>query len=219
MRKTYYVLAIVSFLSIPVVIALTMAVFSFINPEIAAGHAGYVRIYRLLALAKTVCLWGGELAILGLWFLTCLFVLKSKQQSYAWLFFALLGPPGFAVLSALGDKAPAPGDFYQKFAGGLKLYLRVPLELGFFVLVWSAAYQLVFWKSDFMIAREAAATGQSIAQIIDVRNASGGMWAFGEGMEAMYLVVLIYLLWPVCFNAARRAGEIIWSARPRDHRA
>jgi hypothetical protein len=34
------------------------------------------------------------------------------------------------------------------------------------------------------------------------QDASGGMWAFSEGLEVIYLVVLIYLLWPILFNFA-----------------
>jgi hypothetical protein len=28
------------------------------------------------------------------------------------------------------------------------------------------------------------------------------MWAFSEGLEVMYGVVLLYLFWPICFNFA-----------------
>jgi hypothetical protein len=55
-----------------------------------------------------------------------------------------------------------------------------------------------------MIRYEAATTGSSIAQVIDRHNASGGMWAFAEGMEVMFFVVLLYLLRPVVFNVVSR---------------
>jgi VIT1/CCC1 family predicted Fe2+/Mn2+ transporter len=48
-----------------------------------------------------------------------------------------------------------------------------------------------------MIIYEAATTGTSTAQIIDQRNASSGMWAFSEGLEVLFLVILFYLLWPI----------------------
>ena len=51
---------------------------------------------------------------------------------------------------------------------------------------------------------EAARTGISLAQVIDLHNASGGMWAFSEGLEVMFLVVLLYLLRPVVFNIVSR---------------
>ncbi|HET9130318.1 MAG TPA: hypothetical protein VFO86_05180, partial [Terriglobia bacterium] len=95
-------------------------------------------------------------------------------------------------------------DLYQRFVGGLKIYIRVAYELGFFVIVWVAAYQLMVLKRNLMILRQAAATGVSTDQIIALQNASSGMWAFGESLEVMFLVVLIYLLWPVCFNVVGR---------------
>lgn len=44
-------------------------------------------------------------------------------------------------------------------------------------------------------------TGVPIEKIIEEQSASGGMWAFGKGLEEMYLAVLIYFLWPILFNA------------------
>jgi hypothetical protein len=32
------------------------------------------------------------------------------------------------------------------------------------------------------------------------------MWAFAEGNEEMYLVVLLYLIWPVLFNLLCKVG-------------
>ncbi len=55
MPKKYYFLAIVAFLMIPVFWKLPAMLSVFINPEIAAGHPNYVRNYRLLDLAKTLC--------------------------------------------------------------------------------------------------------------------------------------------------------------------
>jgi hypothetical protein len=51
-----------------------------------------------------------------------------------------------------------------------------------------------------MIAYQAATTGLSIAQIMDQQNASSGMWAFAEGNEVIFLVVLFYLLRPIVFS-------------------
>lgn len=44
----------------------------------------------------------------------------------------------------------------------------------------------------------------SVAQIIDIQNASSGMWAFAEGNEVMFLVVVLYLIRPIAFNFAGR---------------
>ena len=201
MFKKYYVLAIVSFLLIPAVAVSAAMVFNFINPEIAAGHPSYERNYRLLNMAKNLTMLAALLVNTGLCFLTCFFLVKSKKQSYGWLPLALLGPFGFIILTVLGDKAPAPGDLYQRFVGELKTYLRVAYELCVFVVVWVVAYQTMVLKRDLMIMHQAATTGSSTAQIIKQQNASSGMWAFGESLEVLYLVVFFYLLWPICFNA------------------
>ena len=201
MFKRDYGLAVVSFLLIPVVVVAGGMLINFINPEIAAGYPNYVRNFWLLNLAKKFFMLAVFLASMGLWFLTCFFLVKSKQQSYAWLVLAMLGPVGFIILTMLKDKAPALGDLHQQFVGKLKLYLRVAYVLCFFVLVWVVAYQGMVLKRDLMIMHQAAVTGMSTAQIIDQQNASSGMWAFSEGNEVLYLVVLFYLLRPICFNA------------------
>ncbi len=202
MLKKHYVLAIVSLLLIPAVSVLGAMVFDSINPEIAAGHPDYERNYRLLGLAKSLSLLAALLVNMGLWFLTCLLLVKSKKRSYGLLPVAMLGPFGFIILTMLSDNAPERGDSYQQFVGKLKLYLRVAYEMCLFVVVWTAAYQTMVLKRDLMIMHEAAATGTSTAQIINQQNASSGMWAFSEGLEVLYLVVLFYLLWPICFNVA-----------------
>jgi hypothetical protein len=213
MFKKHYVLAIVSFLSIPAVTVLAGMLFISINPEIAAGHPDYERNYRLLDLAKHLSLLAGLLVNVGLWFLTCFFLLKSKKRSYGWLPLALLGPFGFIILTMLGDNAPMPGDLYWQFVGKLNLYLRVAYELCIFVVVWVVAYQAMVLKRDLMIMYQAATTGTSRAQIIDQQNTSSGMYAFSEGLEIMYLMVLFYLLWPICFNAIGRLTKSWTSAK------
>jgi hypothetical protein len=212
MFKKHYILAIVAFLAIPPVTVLGGVLFSAINPEIAAHYPNYVRNYWLLHLLKLSFIWLSWLADVGLGFLTCFFLVKSKNQSYRWLFLAALGPFGIMILTMLRDKAPAPGDMYQHFVGKLKIYLRIPLELCIFVLVQTVAEQAMVLKRDLQIMYEAAVTGATIEQIIDVRNASGGMWAFSEGMLVMYLMVLFYLLWPICFNAVCRLPKLLASA-------
>src|SRR5882724_453301 len=161
-----YVLTIVSFLIIPAVSVLAAMSINSINPEIAAGHSSYERNYRLLSLAKNLSMLALLLVIMGLWFLTCFFLVKSKKRSYGWLPLAMLGPFGLIILTMLSDNAPAPRDLYQQFVGKLKIYLRVAYELGFFVVVWVGAYQAMVLKRNLMIMYEAAATGTSTAQII-----------------------------------------------------
>ena len=213
MFKRPYVLAVVSFLMIPAVSVLAALLINSIDPEIAAGYANYERNYRLLSLAKTLSVWAVLLVIMGLWFLTCFFLVKSKQRSYGWLPLAILGPFGLIILTMLSDNAPTSGDLYQQFVEKLKIYLRVAYELGFFVVVWVGAFLTMVLKRDLMIIYEAATTGTSTAQIIDQQNASSGMWAFREGLEVLFLVVLFYLLWPICFNAVGRLPRLWTSAK------
>jgi len=131
-------------------------------------------------------------------------VLKSRQRSLGWLSLAAAGPFGFMVIAMLDDRAPAPADLYQQFIRKLKLYWRVLLEIAVFVSVWSLAFELMVLKRDLMIRYESFTSGTPAATIIDRQNASSGMWAFSEGLEVIYLVVLLYLLWPICFNLAGR---------------
>ena len=208
MLKRPYVLALVSFLMIPAVTVLGGMLINFINPEIAAGSANYERNFQLLTLAKFISLLAGFLVVVGLWFLTCFFLLKSKQRSYGWLSLAILGPFGLMILATLSDTAPAPGDLYQKFVGKVNIYLRVAYEILLFVVVWNGAYQAMVLKRNLMIMYEAATTGVSAAQIIDQQNESSGMWAFSEGLEVFFLVALCYLLWPICFNLVGRLPRL-----------
>ena len=204
MFKRSYVLAVVSFLVIPAVTVLAGILINSIDPEIAARTSNYERNYRLLNLAKTLSVLAVLLVIMGLWFLTCFFLVKSKKRSYGWLPLAMFGPFGLIILTLLSNNASAPGDLYQQFIGKLKIYLRVAYELGFFVVVWVGAFLTMVLERDLMIIYEAATTGTSTAQIIDQQNATSGMWAFREGLEVLFLVVLFYLLWPICFNAVGR---------------
>lgn len=108
----------------------------------------------------------------------------------------------------LRDNAPDPGDLYQQFVGKLKIYLRIGYELIFFVVVWVGAFSTLVLKRDLMIMYEAARSGIPAAQITDRQNASSGKWAFTEGLEVMFLVVLFYLLWPLCFDAVARLPRL-----------
>jgi hypothetical protein len=66
-----------------------------------------------------------------------------------------------------------------------------------------------------MILYESATTGSSTAQIIANQNASSGMWAFSEGLEVMFLVALLYLIWPIAFNIVGRLATLMASPKPR----
>jgi len=206
MIKKQSVVALVLLLLIPLVLMLGGMLFSLINPEIAAGHPNYVHNYHLLNQLKLMCLWGSFAVVAVLWLLVCLLVIRSKNRSYLWLFLAALGPFGLAVLAMLNDRAPLETDRYARFLRNMNWPVRVGYELCIFVIFWVLAYQGMVLKRTLMIAYEAATTGVSIAQIIDQQNASGGMWAFAEGNEVIFLVVLLYLLRPFVISIVDRVA-------------
>jgi len=143
----------------------------------------------------------------------CLLVIRSKKRSSAWLFLAVLGPFGLAVLAMLGDRTTAETDPYTRFVRNLNGLVRVGYEICGFVVAWVLAYEAMVVQRALIVRYEAVATGSSIAQVIDRQNASGGMWAFAEGLEVMFLVVLLYLLRPVVFNVVSRVTAITTSPR------
>lgn len=213
--KKQMAVALVLVLLIPIVIVLGGLLSSMINPEIAAGHANYARNFHLLTLVKLMLLLGSGVVVLILWLLACFLVIRSKERSLLWLFFAALGPLGFAILATLSDKAPGETDRYASFVRGLNRFVRVGYEVCIFLILWELAYQAMVLKRNLMIMFESATTGISTAQIINTQNASSGMWAFGEGMEVMYLVILLYLLWPIVFNIVGRVAATTAAPKAR----
>lgn len=202
MPKRHYVMALACYLAIPAVMIAGVGLSRLIDPEMARASADYARNYRLLELAATGALMATAGLALALWALTCYLVLKSRQRSVLWLALATAGPFGFMFIAMLADRSPAPDDLYQQFIRKLKLYWRVPLEIAVFVSAWILAYQCVVLKRELMISFESFSTGTPVETIIARQNASSGMYAFGEGLEATYLFTLIYLLWPIFFNLA-----------------
>jgi hypothetical protein len=202
------VVALVLLLLIPVVLVLGGVLFSLIDPEIAAGHANYVRNFHLLSQLKVGVIWATAAVVILLWLLVCLQVIRSKKRSMAWLLLAALGPFGLAVLAMLGDRTTAETDPYSRFVRNLNVFVRAGYEAGTFVIAWVGAYEVMVLKRMLMIRYEAIATGSSVAQVMDRHNASGGMWAFSEGLEVMFLVVLLYLLRPIVFNVVNRVMAI-----------
>jgi len=215
MRKKQSVLALVLLLLIPFVLILGGRLFSLIDPEIAAGHPNYVRNYHLLSQLKISFFWASLAAVAVLWMLVCLLVIRSRKRSLLWLFLAALGPFGFAVLAMLNDRSSAEPDRYTRFVRNMKWFVRVAYELCTFVVIWVLAYEAMALKRTLMIHYEAATTGVSTAQIINLQNASSGMWAFAEGNEVMYLVVLFYLLRPVVFRIVCHVAATMSPPRAR----
>jgi hypothetical protein len=218
MPKKQYILAAACYLLIPAVVIASGVLFRLIDPEMARGSADYVRNYRLLELARTGALMAMAGLALVLWVLTCYLVLKSRQRSLGWLLLAAAGPFGFIVIAMLEDRAPASHDLYQQFNRKLKLYWRVPIEIAAFFTVWFFAFELMVLKRDLMIRYESFMSGTPVATIIDLQNQSSGMWAFSEGNEVLYLVVLIYLLWPVFFNVVGQPYKRRTNATGQDSR-
>ena len=213
--KKQMVVALVLLLLIPMVFLLGGLLFSLINPELAAGHPNYVRNYHLLSLVRIIAFWASGVVAMILWLLACFLVIRSKERSPLWLFLAALGPFGFAILVMLNDKAPAETDLYARFVRNMNGFVRVGYELCSFVIVWLLAYQAMVLKRNLMILYQSATTGMSTAQIIDLQNASSGMWAFGEGMEVIFLVALFYLLRPIVFNIVGRVAATMASTKTR----
>jgi len=215
MMKKQMVVALVLLLLIPVVSMLGGLLFSMINPEIAAGHANYARNYHLLSLVKIMTMWASGALVAMLWLLACFLVIRSKERSSLWLFFAALGPFGFAILAMLNERAPAETDRHARFVRSLNRFARVGYEVCAFVVIWLLAYQAMVLKRNLMIIYQSATTGISTSQIIATQNASSGMWAFAEGIEVMFMVVLFYLLRPIAFNIVSCVAATMASPKPR----
>jgi len=213
--KKQQVVALALLLAIPVVGFLGVGLSGLINPEIAAGHPNYVRNFHLLNVVKQILFFstGGAVAIL--WFVAGLMVVRSKERSPYWIFLAILGPLGFAILSLLNDRAPSEADRYTQFVRKLNPLVRVAYEVLLFVVIYELAYQGMVLKRNVMIMIESARTGMSTQQIIDIQNQSSGMWAFGEGLEVFFLAVVLYVLWPIAFNLVARAAAFAGSPRTR----
>lgn len=207
MIKKQLLVALLLLLLIPAVTVGAGILFSLINPEIAAGHPNYTRNWQLLHSLKMGVMYPSFLVVLALYLLGCFLVIRSKNQSRLWLILAPFGPLGFAVLSVLNDRAPSQTDRYSRFVRGLNAWVRVGYEICCFVLIWALAEQIMVLKRNLMIWYESVTTGVSTAQIMAVRDASSGMWAFGEGLEVMFFVILLYLLRPILFNLVAGVKE------------
>ena len=210
--KKQSVVELVLFLLISLVLRLEGMLFSLINPETAAGHPNYVQNFHRLNLLKMGSFWASLAVVAVLYLLVCLLVIRSKKRSNLWLLLAALGPFGFAALAMLNDREPAEKDKYARFVLSLNWFVRAGYEICTFVIVWMLAEEVMVLKRTLMIWVEAATTGVSTAQIMDIQNASGGMWAFAEGNEVMYFVVLLYLLRPVVFSIVGHAASRLSAA-------
>jgi len=213
--KKQTVIAFGLLLLIPIVSLLGGFLFSLINPEIAAGHPNYVRNYHVLNLLKLGTMWASTALIGILWLAACFLVIRSKGRSPLWLLVAVLGPVGFAILATLNDRDAGETDRYTRLVRSMHWIVRAGYEVCRFVIIWLLAYQAMVLKRNLMILYQSFTTGLSTAQIIDQQNASGGMWAFAEGLEVIYIAVLLYVIWPLAFNILARLAAMMTSAKAR----
>lgn len=205
MIRNYYCRSILALLLIPVVVMLSVQLFQAIDPELAAGHANYVLNYWLLDHARRIVLLGGLVLAVVLWLLSGFWLLRAKSRRGAWLLLSLLGAPGFALLSALSDRSPpSPDDVYRRQLARLPTVVRVLYEVVRFAALCFVTMQLVEWWNDGTAFLEATRRGVALAVVLAERDASSGMWAFGDLNRAAFLFVLIYMLWPFGYNAAAR---------------
>jgi len=204
MIKKQLLLALLLLLLIPAVMLGGGFLSNLINPELAAGHPNYVRNWHLLSSLKTTLLLGSFVVVVALYFLGSFLVIRSKNQSDLWLLLALLGPLGFAILSALNDRSPSQTDLYTRFLRNMNWFLRIGYELLCLYVIWELSWQLMILKRNLMIRYESTTTGVTSAQIIATQNASSGMWAFGESLEVMFFIIVLYLLRPILFNLVAR---------------
>lgn len=213
MMKKQTVVALVLLLLIPIVLKLGGLAFSLINPESAAGHPDYARNYHFLNNMKLMSLWGSFAVVAILWLLVCFFVIRSKERSFWWILLAAFGPFGFAVLAMLRDRSPRATDQHERFVRKLHWLVWAGYQACLFIVIWMLAYQAMVLKRTLTILYESVTTGISVAEIIDRQNASSGMWAFAEGNEVMYMVALLYLLWPIVFNVGARVAATVSSPK------
>jgi hypothetical protein len=215
MPKLRYVLAVVCYVAIPAVVVAGVALFVLIDPEMARGRSSYARDYRLLDAARLCILWASAALALVLWVSCCYLVLTSRRRSLRWLPLAVAGPFGFSVIAALEDRSPTPSDRYQHVIRNLPMHWRVCLEVAVFIGVWFVAYGAVLAHRELMIYVESLTTGTPVSTLIAAQTASSGMWAAGEGFQELYLVPLLYLVWPTLFNIAGWLGARWPASRSR----
>jgi hypothetical protein len=158
--RKYYSRSIFALLLIPAAAMLAAAISNAVDPELARGHGDYVHMYALLEHLRNGVRLAALVLLGGLWLLACVWLLRAKSRRRAWLSLALLGPPGFAVLTALSDHSPlAPDDAYRRQLARLPKLLRVLYEVLRFAAFGIVAMQLVEWEDYGTALLEASRRG------------------------------------------------------------
>jgi hypothetical protein len=202
MIRKYYARSIIALLLIPVVTLSAAGIDFAIDPELARGHANYVRNFALLQHLRVGVVLAALMLVIALWLLACVWLLRARSQRRAWLSLSLLGPLGFAWLMTLPDRStPDPADAYRRQLTRLPSPLRILYEIVRFAVFGFIALQLIEWFDEGTALLEASRRGMPLAQVLAERDASGGMWAFGDLIRAGCVFVLLYALWPAGCNA------------------
>ncbi len=180
--RKYYGRSIIALLLIPVVTLSAAALDYAIDPELARGHANYARNFALLQHLRFAVVVAALVLVIALWLLLRLPLRASSKRMRSWLMLALLGPLGFVVLMVLPDRStPAAADAYGRELTRLPNLLRILYEILRFAIFGFVAMQLIEWYDDGTALIEASRRGISLSQVLAERDASSGMWAFGEG--------------------------------------
>jgi hypothetical protein len=198
-RKNY-ALSVSAVLLIPVITVAEGWAFAALDPERAAGHPDYAHNFALREQLRSAALFGSLALECVLFFFACWWLLRAKSRTPGWMAWALVGAPGFAVIASLRDLAPLrPQDHYERLLARVPLPLRVLYEAGRFFVFWFAAMSFVTVWGYASALLEAAERGLTLTQLMAERDASSGMWAFGDLIRAAWVFIVMYALWPgVC---------------------
>jgi hypothetical protein len=193
-------------LLIPVIALADGWLIAALDPERAAGHPDYAHNFALRQQLRTATLVGSLALECALFLIACFWLLRAKSRTQGWLAWALLGAPGFAVIASLPDRGPlSPRDFYERQLARLPPLVRGLYEIGRFFVFWFAALSFVAAFEFATALLEAAQRGMTLAQLMAERDASSGMWAFGDMMRAAWVFIVMYALWPGACNLVAAA--------------
>ncbi len=205
MSKKQPLVALVLYLVIPAITMAGGALSNLINPEIAAGHANYAQNFHLLQMLKIGILLA-SFALAGcVWLFIFYLLARAKDRTWHWMILALFGPFGLIVLASLDDTSPAASDRYARFLRSMHWLVRAGWEILSLIVAWEFAWQAMSVLRTLIIHAQAVAQHLTVAQIIDQQNASSGMWAFGEFLEVLYFIPLLYLVRPFLVALVLRA--------------
>jgi hypothetical protein len=92
--------------------------------------------------------------------------------------------------ASLGNKTPGGGGRYGGWVRRGYCPVRAAYQGALFVVIVIAADQIIALKRLLVIWWQSYVTGYPVEEILRQQDASSGMWAFGELLETIFLVVL-----------------------------